>query len=75
MVGSLELVQNAHRFNWFGHMYNHFQPHNLTEEQLVEYMTKNLQFAKVRSLKPESLLVLASVLAVLNTCTCCKTFN
>ena len=46
-LGNQKLVKNANRFNWFGHIYNHYQPHNLTEEHLVEYMTMNLQFAAV----------------------------
>ena len=48
-LGNQKLVENANQFNWFGHMYNHYQPHNLTEKQLVEYMTMNLKFASVSS--------------------------
>ena len=46
-LGNQKLVENANRFNWFGHIYNHYQPHNLTEERLVEYMTMNRKFAIV----------------------------
>ena len=46
-LGNQRLVQNKDKFNWFGHMYNHYQPHNYSEKQLVEYMTKNQQFAFV----------------------------
>ena len=46
-LGNQRLVKNKNLFNWFGHMYNHYQPHNCSEEKLVDYMTRNKQFAVV----------------------------
>ena len=47
-TGNKELVKNADKFWWFGHIWNHYQPHLLqTKEQLVKLMKQNYEFAVV----------------------------
>ena len=47
-TGNKELVKNAEKFWWFGHIWNHYQPHLLqTKEQLVKLMKQNYEFAVV----------------------------
>ena len=47
-AGNKELVKNADKFWWFGHMWNHYQPHLAqTKEQLVSLMKQNYDFAAV----------------------------
>ncbi len=45
--GNKALVGNATQFWWFGHLYNHQQPHLLTDDRLQRYMVENWEFAKV----------------------------
>ena len=41
-------MKNADKFWWFGHMWNHYQPHlSQTKEQLVNLMKQNYDFAAV----------------------------
>lgn len=44
--GSLSLVRNRDQFWWFGHIYNHYQPHAMSEQSLREEMLLNLAFAR-----------------------------
>ena len=46
--GSKEIVRVAEKFWWFEHMYKHQKPHLGTEEQLIENITQNIAFARVR---------------------------
>ena len=45
--GSEKLVQNRDAFWWFGHIFNHYQPHLVSEDNLRTYMTQNLEFARM----------------------------
>ena len=47
MEGNEELVRQAGHFWWFGHTYDHYQPHKLSLQQLEQSMLSNLEFAKV----------------------------
>ena len=46
--GSKEIVRVAEKFWWFEHMYKHQKPHLGTVEQLIENITQNIAFARVR---------------------------
>lgn len=47
--GDWELVKNADKFWWFGHMWLHKKAHTRDNlEELVEHLKLNLEFAKVR---------------------------
>ena len=43
--GSRSLVRNRDKFWWFGHTYNHHQPHRMNETVLEDNMHANLEFA------------------------------
>ena len=45
--GDEALIAHAHRFTWFGHLYNHEQAHRFSYDFLVKNMKQNEQFAKV----------------------------
>ena len=52
-TGNKELVENADKFWWFGHIWNHYQPHLLqTKEQVVKLMKQNYEFAVVSRTPP-----------------------
>ena len=48
--GSKKLLQNMEKFWWFGHVYNHYQPHSLNESDLRTYISLNLEFARNHSI-------------------------
>ena len=54
--GSQELVRVADKFWWFEHMYKHQKPHLGTEEQLIQSITQNIAFARVRGVVMSGLL-------------------
>ena len=41
------LVEHAHQFTWFGHLYDHEQPHKHTYDEIVRSLNRNEEFAKV----------------------------
>ena len=45
--GDMALIKNAHKFTWFGHLYDHEQPHKRTYSEIVRSLNKNEEFAKV----------------------------
>ena len=49
--GSKYLVEQRDHFWWFGHIYNHYQPHSVTEQDLRKYISQNLEFAKQHSIQ------------------------
>jgi len=50
MLGNEELVKNADKFWWFGHIWNHYQPHlSQNKENIIDLMRQNYEFAEVRS--------------------------
>ena len=46
-VGDDALLEHAHKFTWFGHLYDHEQPHKHTYEEIVRSLARNEEFAKV----------------------------
>ena len=48
--GDDALIEHAHKFTWFGHLYDHEQPHKHTYEEIVRSLNRNEDFAKVRNL-------------------------
>lgn len=70
--GKKELVKNAGKFSWFDHTYSHVQPHKIKYEKLVEEMTKNKQFAQVRLLRGEIIIITINVIktSMTTACTC-----
>ena len=47
--GDEALVEEAHHFWWFTHMWSHEQPHQHEHEDLRISLKKNLDFANVSS--------------------------
>ena len=45
--GDEAILENAHKFTWFGHLFDHEQPHKLSLKQLIHSMTRNKIFAEV----------------------------
>ena len=45
--GDNALLEHAHKFTWFGHLYDHEQPHKHTYSEIVRSLRKNEEFAKV----------------------------
>lgn len=50
-AGDQALIEYAHKFTWFGHLYDHEQPHKHTYKEIVRSLTANEQFAKVQYLR------------------------
>jgi len=50
MLGNEELVKNADKFWWFGHIWNHYQPHSQNKENIIDLMRQNYEFAEVSSM-------------------------
>ncbi|KAI6658974.1 Bifunctional heparan sulfate N-deacetylase/N-sulfotransferase 2-like isoform X1 [Oopsacas minuta] len=44
------LIELAPKFTWFGHIWSHSQPHKLTEDSLIDSMTKDLEFSSLHNL-------------------------
>lgn len=45
--GDMALIKYADKFTWFGHLYDHEQPHKRTYAEIVKSLKKNEEFAKV----------------------------
>lgn len=45
--GDNAFIEHAHNFTWFGHLYDHEQPHKHSYPEIVRSLTKNEEFAKV----------------------------
>ena len=45
--GDNALIEHAQKFTWFGHLYDHEQPHKHTYAEIVRSLNKNEEFAKV----------------------------
>ena len=56
--GDNAFIEYAHNFTWFGHLYDHEQPHKHSYSEIVRSLTKNEGFAKV--FKPKSLFAILS---------------
>lgn len=48
--GDMALIKNAHKFTWFGHLYDHEQPHKRTYSEIVRSLNKNEEFAKTHGI-------------------------
>lgn len=48
--GDDSLIEHAHEFTWFGHLYDHEQPHKHTYQEIVTSLNRNEEFAKVPNL-------------------------
>lgn len=44
--GDMALIKYADKFTWFGHLYDHEQPHKRTYAEIVKSLKKNEEFAK-----------------------------
>ncbi|KAH3872367.1 bifunctional heparan sulfate N-deacetylase/N-sulfotransferase-like [Dreissena polymorpha] len=49
-AGDEKLIEYKDHFHWFPHMWRHEQPHKFTEQELVQSMSLNYQFAKDHNL-------------------------
>ena len=45
--GDQAILENANKFTWFGHLFDHEQPHKLSLKQLTRSMIRNKKFAVV----------------------------
>ncbi|XP_015772476.1 PREDICTED: bifunctional heparan sulfate N-deacetylase/N-sulfotransferase 4-like [Acropora digitifera] len=45
--GDMALIKYADKFTWFGHLYDHEQPHKRTYAEIVKSLKKNEEFAKM----------------------------
>jgi len=58
MLGNEELVKNADKFWWFGHIWNHYQPHlSQNKENIIDLMKQNYEFAEVSTIFTNSMAV------------------
>ncbi|KAK2560252.1 Bifunctional heparan sulfate N-deacetylase/N-sulfotransferase 4 [Acropora cervicornis] len=46
--GDMALIKYADKFTWFGHLYDHEQPHKRTYAEIVKSLKKNEEFAKIK---------------------------
>ena len=46
--GDEAVLEYAHRFTWFGHLYDHEQAHRFSLQDLLRSMKRNKKFAEVR---------------------------
>ena len=45
--GDDAIIEHAHEFTWFGHLYDHEQAHKQSYKEIVRSLVRNEQFAKV----------------------------
>lgn len=49
------ILEYADKFTWFGHMWDHRQPHTVSStEVLIDLMKKNLEFATKNNIKTDT---------------------